>query len=40
MSYFNHAFKKVFLATGETQTGTVITLPDGTTTTASTSDGY
>jgi len=40
MSYFNHAFKKVFLATGETQIGTVITLPDGTTTTASTSDGY
>jgi hypothetical protein len=40
MSYFNHAFKKVFLATGSTQTGTVITLPDGTTTTASTSLGY
>jgi len=40
MSYFNHAFKKVFLATGETQNNAVITLPDGTTTTASTSDGY
>jgi hypothetical protein len=40
MSYFNHAFKKAFLATGPTQTGTVITLPDGTTTTASTSLGY
>jgi hypothetical protein len=40
MSYFNHAFKKAFLATGPTQTSTVITLPDGTTTTASTSLGY
>ena len=40
MSYFNHAFKKSFLATGGTQNSTVITLPDGSTTTASTSDGY
>jgi hypothetical protein len=40
MSYFNHAFKKVFLATGLTQNSAVITLPDGSTTTASTSDGY
>jgi len=40
MSYFNHAFKKVFLATGLTQNNTVITLPDGSTTTASTSLGY
>ena len=40
MAYFNHAFKKSFLATGETQNSTVITLPDGSTTTASTSDGY
>ena len=40
MAYFNHAFKKSFLATGETQNSTVITLPDGSTTTASTDDGY
>jgi hypothetical protein len=40
MSYFNHAFKKVFLATGLTQTSTVITLPDGSTTTATTAGGY
>ena len=40
MSYFNHAFKKVFLATGLTQNSTVITLPNGTTTTASTDGGY
>jgi hypothetical protein len=40
MSYFNHAFKKAFLATGGTQIGTVITLPDGSTTTATTSEGY
>ena len=40
MSYFNHAFKKAFLATGPTQNGTVITLADGTTTTASTDGGY
>jgi hypothetical protein len=40
MAYFNHAFKKAFLATGGTQIGTVITLPDGSTTTATTSEGY
>ena len=40
MSYFNHAFKKAFLATGPTQNSTVITLPDGTTTTATTAGGY
>jgi hypothetical protein len=40
MAYFNHAFQKAFLATGETQISTVITLPDGTTTTATTSEGY
>jgi len=40
MSYFNHAFKKAFLATGPTQNSTVITLPDGTTTTATTDGGY
>ena len=40
MAYFNHAFKKAFLATGGTQIGTVITLPDNSTTTATTSEGY
>jgi hypothetical protein len=40
MAYFNHAFQKAFLATGGTQNSTVITLPNGTTTTATTSDGY
>ena len=40
MAYFNHAFKKAFLATGETQIGTVITYPNGSTTTATTSEGY
>jgi hypothetical protein len=40
MAYFNHAFQKAFLATGETQIATVITLPDGSTTSATTSDGY
>ena len=40
MAYFNHAFKKSFLATGATQAGTLITLPDGTTVAATTSEGY
>jgi len=40
MAYFNHAFKKAFLATGGTQIGTVITYPNGSTTTATTSEGY
>ena len=40
MAYFNHAFKKAFLATGGTQIGTVITYPDNSTTTATTSEGY
>jgi hypothetical protein len=40
MAYFNHAFQKAFLATGETQVGTVITLANGNTTAATTSDGY
>ena len=40
MAYFNHAFKKSFLATGATQAGTLITLPDGSTVTAVTSEGY
>jgi len=40
MAYFNHAFKKSFLATGPTQTAFPVTLPDGSTVNASTSDGY
>ena len=40
MAYFNHAFKKAFLATGGTQISTVITNPIGATTTATTSEGY
>ena len=40
MAYFNHAFKKSFLATGATQAGTLITLPDGSTVAATTSEGY
>ena len=40
MAYFNHAFKKAFLATGETQISTVIRYPNGSTTTATTSEGY
>jgi len=39
MAYFNHAFKKTFLATGEDQTGTAVVLPDGTATTANASGG-
>tara|TARA_R110002126_G_scaffold12870_1_gene55309 strand:+ start:1855 stop:3528 length:1674 start_codon:yes stop_codon:yes gene_type:complete len=40
MAYFNHAFKKSFLATGPTQTAFPVTLPDGTTVSTTTSDGY
>ena len=40
MAYFNHAFKKSFLATGPTQTAFPVTLPDGTTVNATTSGGY
>jgi len=40
MAYFNHAFKKAFLATGGTQIDTVITYPNASTTTATTSEGY
>jgi len=40
MAYFNHAFKKAFLATGGTQINTVITYPNASTTTATTSEGY
>ena len=39
MAYFNHAFKKTFLATGQNQTGTTVVLPNGTSTTASTVGG-
>ena len=40
MAYFNHAFKKSFLATGPTQTAFPVTLPNGTTVNATTSRGY
>ena len=40
MAYFNHAFKKSFLATGPTQTAFPVTFPDGSTINATTSDGY
>jgi hypothetical protein len=40
MAYFNHAFKKSFLATGPTQTAFPVTRPDGTTINATTDEGY
>ena len=41
MSYFNHAFKKAFLATGPTQTAVPITNPLGASLgTVTTSNGY
>ena len=41
MAYFNHAFQKAFLATGQTLTGQTITRPDGTTITGvATNNGY
>jgi len=40
MAYFNHAFKKSFLATGPTQTEFPVTFPNGTTVNATTSNGY
>ena len=40
MAYFNHAFKKSFLATGPTQTAFPVTLPNGSTVNATTSRGY
>jgi hypothetical protein len=41
MSYFNHAFRKAFLATGPTQTAVPITNPSGASLgTATTSAGY
>jgi hypothetical protein len=40
MAYFNHAFTKSFLATGPTQIAFPVTLPDGSTVGANTSEGY
>ena len=40
MAYFNHAFKKSFLATGPTQTGFPVTFPNNTTIPVTTSLGY
>jgi hypothetical protein len=40
MAYFNHAFKKSFLATGPTQTAFPVTFPDGSTINTTTSLGY
>ena len=41
MAYFNHAFKKSFLATGQTLSSQTITRPDGTTITGvGTNNGY
>jgi len=40
MAYFNHAFKKSFLATGPTQTAFPVTFPDNTTINTTTSLGY
>ena len=40
MAYFNHAFKKSFLATGPTQTGFPVTFPNNTTIPVFTSLGY
>ena len=40
MAYFNHAFKKSFLATGPTQTAFPVTLPNNTTVNATTAGGY
>jgi hypothetical protein len=39
MAYFNHAFCKTFLATGETQTDTPVVLPNGSPATASAAGG-
>ena len=40
MAYFNHAFQKAFLATGETQTSYDVTFPDGSTIATTTNGGY
>ena len=40
MAYFNHAFKKSFLATGPTQTAFPVTFPNNTTINTTTAGGY
>ena len=40
MAYFNHAFQKAFLATGESQEDFVATLADGSTTLVNTNGGF
>lgn len=40
MAYFNHAFEKAFLGTGEDKNGFVINKLDGTTVTVNTANGY
>ena len=40
MAYFNHAFEKAFLGTGEDRNGFVVTKLDGTTITVNTANGY
>ena len=40
MAYFNHAFEKAFLGTGEDKNNFVVTKPDGSTVTISTANGY
>ena len=40
MAYFNHAFEKAFLATGEDRTGATVTLLDGSTLSVNTANGY
>ena len=40
MAYFNHAFRKTFLASGQDVTGATITLMNGSTTTANTDNGF
>jgi hypothetical protein len=40
MAYFNHAFRKTFLASGQDVTGATITYPNGNTTTANTDNGF
>lgn len=40
MAYFNHAFKKSFLATGPTQTAFPVTFPDNSTINTTTAGGY
>jgi len=40
MAYFNHAFEKAFLATGEARSGATVTLLDGSTISVNTDFGY